>query len=109
MYPTKNKGGYIFMKKKLDKAIDELVLTRIQDAELSEKIPQELQKAYNAVDKSIEALCLSLNDEQRKLYNNLDNALSQQSGEEKNYLFRRGISDGIRIGFKLMGGKHNEE
>jgi hypothetical protein len=105
MYPTKIWEGTFFVDKKLNKAIDELILTRMQDAELSKTLPRELKTAYNAVDKATEELISTLNSEQLPAYNNLDNALSHQNGEEKAYFFSKGISDGIRIVIKLMGGE----
>jgi len=87
------------MDEKFEKAMEEFITGRINDWGLvSSKAVSEA--AENVVQQE-EKLKGSFTQEQQRLWNSYESALSVQSGEETRFYYRAGFGDALRFLFRM--------
>lgn len=83
------------MNEKLQAAIDDFITQRTNDH--GADAPDAVGEAITDVSLIEKKLIATLSPEQEKLWNELEDALSLQTGEENNYYYRAGFSDAIQF------------
>ena len=83
------------MDEKLMRAISEFVTQRVND--LGADAPGTVTEAITQVEDCMERLAATLTPAQAILFQQLEDALSLQTGEEMRYYYRAGFYDAIRF------------
>ena len=83
------------MNEKLQAAIDKFIANRTNDH--GADAPDAVGEAITDVSLCTEKLIATLSPTQEKIWNELEDALSLQTGEETNYYYRAGFYDAIRF------------
>lgn len=83
------------MDEKLRAAMDKFITERLGDLGMAS--PNPVTEAITAVSRHSERLAAALTEEQRKLWMELENALSLQVGEETRYYYKAGFDDAIHF------------
>ena len=79
--------------KKMLAAMEQFILQRINDHGADES--EELGNAYAAFKESAEKLFRTMNDSQKKLYCDCENAYALLDGETLQFYYRAGFSDAV--------------
>jgi len=87
------------MDKKFENAMEKFITRRINDWGLVSS--KAVAEAAENVIKEEEKLKGSFTEEQHKLWNAYESALSVQSGEETRFYYRSGFGDALRFLFRM--------
>lgn len=83
------------MDERLRAAMDEFITGRLGDLGMAS--PDPVTEAITDVSRRSERLAAALTEEQRKLWVELEDALSLQVGEETRYYYKSGFEDAIHF------------
>lgn len=81
------------MDEKLLEAIEDFIICRLDDH--GANAPEAVQEAISQTAECMNKLEESLNDGQKQLFRELEEALSVQVGEEMHYYYRAGMNDAL--------------